>query len=307
MSVTNDLNTMTKMAGKGVFHDTTRVQMYSAYVLALILIASDEVASANSKSKSQLMSDDLLHSPTYQYCVEATKFLYEYPFNTIKIGVLFYASAVLFMHQDKNTIGHWHRVAPNEINAPKVWRYVARTIVSGLSSNQLLSRMSFPSSSLAFCLASFLETNPDTYDSISDSFSSTVIEYMDVDTVAPFLTAYNNLDECTTRQDEDKAYIQMSDNPKHRIKMELALQCDGVAISLAAQSMIRGWYKEDPKIELGNQPQIVMDLIEHEALRRGLLFTERDFTELHEFGFTTTLYGDTVDVSKLFEVKEEAK
>lgn len=299
MSVTNDLNTMTKMAGKGVFHDTTRVQMYSAYVLALILIASDEVASANSKSKSQLMSDDLLHSPTYQYCVEATKFIYECPFNTIKIGVLFYASAVLFMHRDKNTIDHWHRVAPNEINAPKVWRYISRAIVDGLPDNQLLSRMSFPSPTMAFCLASFLETHPDTCDSILDTFNTVLIKYYDTDTVSPFITASSNLNTYCSEE------VDISDNAKHRLELELALQCDGVATSLAAQSMIRGWYKEDPEIELGNQPDIVTDLIEHEALRRGLLFTKQELTELDELGFTTTLYGDTVDVSKLFEVKGE--
>lgn len=289
MSVVNDLNTMTKMAGKGVYHDAKRIDMYTGYVLMLMLMANDEVAATKSREKSHLYTEDYLHSPTYQYCVEAAKFISDNSLTTRKKSVMFYVSSVLFMHRFDNPIEHWKRVNPKEINAPKVRRMVAKAFALD-DEDKLTNRTHLPSIELSYCLASFLEVHPDTYDSIWFQLPLALTEaYPDVDRAsAKMMVAMDNV------LPEDTA-------ARRRVWMQLALFTPGVSMSIAAECMIKGLYKDNLDYEMGKQEQIVIDLIEHECMRRNLLYTEKDFEELREKGFPVVGYGDTIDLTKLYE------
>lgn len=287
MSVDEDLKTMQKLAGKTAYSNATLIDMYAGYTLMLLLIANDDVAAAKSRSKSRLYTEDYLHSPTYQYCVEAAIFLSEVSTVSLKNAVLFYASSVFFYHHDQNKIDHWKRLTPKEINRPAVHRYVATTMAKN-DLGTLLYRTNMASDELSNCIVSFLEIAPDTYDTILSGVIPAVLEkYPDKPELS--LAIAEHVDACFPTETE----------AKRRLWMQLAMDMN-VSISVSAQSMIKNYYIDNPSYCLGKQKEPVLNLIKHEAKRRGLLF-ENYSKELKLKGFTVSKSGDIVDLSNLYK------
>lgn len=287
MSVDEDLKTMKKLAGKTAFSNATLIDMYAGYTLMMLLIANDDVAAAKSRSKSRLYTEDYLHSPTYQYCVEAAVFLSAVSTVSLKNAVMFYSSSVFFYHHDQNKIDHWKRLTPKEINRPSVRRYVATTMAKN-DLGTLLYRTNMASDELSNCIVSFLETTPDTYDTILSKIMPAVLEkYPDKPELPIAITEYMN----SNFPDDTEG--------KRRVWMQLAMDMN-VSMSVSAQAMIKNYYIENPKYYLGKQKDAVTNLIKHECKRRGLLF-ENYSKELKYKGFTASKFGDIVDLSNLYK------
>lgn len=287
MSVDEDLVTMKKLAGKTAFSNATLIDMYAGYTLMMLLIANDDVAAAKSRSKSRLYTEDYLHSPTYQYCVEAAVFLSAVSTVSLKNAVMFYASSVFFYHHDQNKIDHWKRLTPKEINRPSVRRYVATTMAKN-DLGTLLYRTNMASDELSNCIVSFLEIAPDTYDTILAGVMPAVLDKYPDKPELPLAIA-ERIDACFPTETE----------AKRRLWMQLAIDMN-VNISVSAQSMIKNYYTSNPWYYTGKQKEPVLDLIKHECKRRGLLF-ENYSKELRYNGFTVSKFGDIVDLSNLYE------
>jgi len=285
MPVSSDLKTIDHMLGKGAYTGVSKIDAYTAYILMALLVANDEVAAAKSRAKSHLYTEDYLHSPLFQYCVEAVQFFIPYSFASIKDTTMFYTSAVLFMHQAKNTIGHWRRLVPSEINAPSVRRYVAKTLARE-DNYTLLSRTNLPGLWLSYCISSMLDTHPDTYSSIATQFTNASVETRGGGATLGLI--------------ENVMAMFPEDTPaRRRVMMELCRVTDGVSMSIAAESMITGMDKAEYSI--GKQPKLITDLAEHEAKRRGLYFDRNTYKELYKLGLVKSKSSDILDLTKVFQ------
>lgn len=290
MSVKSDLIKIKHLAGKGVYTGATQVDLFAGYVMLLILSANDEVAAAKRKSKTQLMTNTPLDSPVFQYCVEACSFISKHTQYTLKKSVLFYVSAIFFFHQEKNKVDRYVRVSPKEINAPKVRRFISRVFSSPDNGDFISRRTILPSDELSYCLASALDTTPDTFDTL----------------VSKLPEALNDAYLHSPKYDPErgvrllKVAESLPEDVRSRVLLEMCLQ-NGVSYSYSAYTMIYNWYINNPLYDLGKQSSLVNELIVMEAKRRNLYFPVTDYSIYEKAGYPIDYDSGMMDLTKFYE------